>query len=224
MSDPLACLRALLPGRAVAAGGPVAALQQPLWPGEAAALTRARAPRRADFTAGRSAARAALALLGHEPAALPRDPRGPAIWPAGVAGSISHGAGWAMAIAAPAAAQAALGLDVEGAGAPLPLPEIARPEEIAALGSLDPVVLFSAKEAAYKAQFALSGRMLGFHDLVVTFDGAAFAARLAMPGRESDPANRVTGRWGRAGALILAVAAIPARSVRGNSALPSRPA
>ncbi len=208
MTDPLARLRAILPEGAVAAGGPVSRLQEPLPAEEEAALSRARAGRRADFTAGRVAARQALAGLGLPPAALPRDPRGPALWPAGVTGSISHGAGWALAAVARHEVFAGIGIDIEAARAFVPLEEIALPGEIAALGRRDPVVLFSAKESAYKAQFDLTGRLLGFHDLQVTLTDGGFTARLVRDAPPSEAGTVISGGWAMIGDAVVTMAAI----------------
>lgn len=204
-----ALARSLLPEGVAVAGGPLAVWQGVLYPQEEATLTRARAARREDFTAGRVAARAALAQLGLPPGPLPRDPRGPVLWPDGVAGSITHGAGFALAAAAPARLLAGLGIDIEAAGAALPLDDIAGPEEIAALGDHDPVILFSAKESAYKAQFALIGRMFGFRDLVLRLDGMRFMAQLP-------DGPEIAGRWLQTDGIILTAATLPA------TALPAR--
>ncbi len=205
MADIAALAQSLLPPAALVTGGPIASLQGPLYPVEAAAITRARAARRAEFTAGRTAARAALAQLGLPPLPLPRAPLGPVIWPDGVTGSITHGAGHALAVVGPVAAFAGLGIDIETAGSLLPLADIAAPGEIAALQGRDPVILFSAKESAFKALFAQTGQLSGFRDLTVTLDGARFVARTA--GGDSIP-----GRWLCRNGIVLTAATRPAAS------------
>lgn len=210
VADPLAILRASLPEGAVAAGGPIGTLQVPLMAGEDATLTRARDRRRADFIAGRTAARQALAALGLPASALPRDPRGPALWPAGVTGSISHGAGWALAAVTRRDGFAGLGIDIEAAGAFVPLEDIATAQERDALGQRDPVILFSAKEAAYKAQFALTGHVLGFHDLQLVLTDHGFTARLLHDAPPLAAGAVICGRWSAAGGIVVTTAAIPA--------------
>lgn len=204
MSDPLARLRAILPDGAVAAGGPISHLQEPLLPGEDQSLHRARDTRRADFIAGRTAARRALAALGLPAHPLPRDPRGPVLWPEGVTGSISHGAGWALAALAPSRDLAGIGIDIEAAGSFVPLEDIALPDEINALGERDPVLLFSAKESAYKAQFPLTGRMFGFHDLRIIWTDYGFTAEMLLPG----PKLTIRGGWVVTDAVVVTMAAI----------------
>ncbi|MBW7921145.1 MAG: phosphopantetheinyl transferase [Rubellimicrobium sp.] len=203
MPDLAALARGLLPAGVAVAGGRIAAWQGVLYPQEEAALTRARAVRRAEFTAGRVAARGALAQLDVASGPLPRDPRGPVLWPDGVTGSLSHGAGLVLAAVARRAVVAALGIDIEAAGAAVPLDDIAGPAEIAALGGRDPVILFSAKEAAYKAQFALTGRMFGFRDLMLMLGDAHFTAQVP-----DGPA--VAGRWLQSDGIVLTAATLPA--------------
>jgi 4'-phosphopantetheinyl transferase EntD len=60
-------------------------------------------------------------------------------------------------------------------------------------------LLFSAKEAVYKAWFPLAGRWLGFDDaeLTIDTDRRAFQARLLVPGPVLDgsPLTRLEGSW-----------------------------
>lgn len=214
MSDPVGMLRALLPGPVAVAGGRIADLQGPLLPAEEAAIATARAARRADFAAGRTAARAALAALGHPPCPLPRDPRGPVVWPAGLTGSLTHGAGWALAAAGPGAAIRGLGIDIETAEAPDPtlLTDIAGPAERAALpgGPAVAMRVFSAKEAVYKAQFPLSGVMLGFGDLAVTLCADGFAVRFLRQAGPLPAGLRLAGRQATDGGLIVSAVCLAA--------------
>lgn len=199
MRDPLALLRAILPDGVQAAGGPVAALQGPLWPAERATVARARDTRLAEFTAGRTAARR---LIGDRP--LPRGTGGAPLWPPGTEGSISHAGGWALAVAGPGPRR--LGLDLERLGAALPLAEIATPDEIAALGAADPVRLFSAKEAAYKAQFPLTGALIGFHDLAVALRGDGFDATFTRDVPPFAAGDRIAGRQAAGGGFVVSLA------------------
>lgn len=116
-----------------------------LWPVELPALTRARAARRADFVAGRIAARAAMVRMGHPTGPIPQGPDRAPVWPEGIRGSITHAGGVAIAVVGRARDWAGLGLDLER-DAPLD-PEAAtailRPDETRA----DPLAAFSAKEA-----------------------------------------------------------------------------
>ena len=153
-----------------------AAAEEP-WPAEEAQLEGAGPARRADFRAGRHCARRALEELGHRPAALLRGEGGAPVWPPGFAGSITHCRGLAAAAVGPRGTWASMGLDVEvrGRATPRLARMIATPAERAEFERrgergqdfLD--LVFSAKEAFYKAQHPCSGAWLGFHDVELTF-------------------------------------------------------
>lgn len=113
--------------------------------------------------AGRVAARRALSRLGvPEGSPLARAPGGAPVWPPGAVGSISHTKSVAVAISAWASDVKTLGVDIE-AEAPLDrevLEIISSPSQLShiddlrrAAGSPQPLhlIVFSAKEAAYKA-------------------------------------------------------------------------
>ena len=131
------------------------------------AVTGATPGRVGEFAAGRVAARAALAGLGERPVAIPRDGRRPR-WPAGVVGSITHCAGLAAAAVARRADLAAIGIDAEPA-----VPLDAEVRELVATsaerdrlgGDLAGTIVFSAKEAFYKAWSSCGGALLGFDDV-----------------------------------------------------------
>jgi len=196
-----------------------------LFPEEEAAVARAVAKRRSEFATGRACARAALARLGLPPAPIVPGERGAPRWPAGVAGSITHCAGYRAAAVARVGDVVSLGLDAEPNDV-LPegvLDHISLEQEragLAGLGAAGPGVcwdrlLFCAKESVYKAWFPLTGRWLGFEQAVITFEPGAgtFAADLLEPGPVLDgrPLTRFTGRWLARDGLLLAAIAVPAR-------------
>lgn len=212
----IASLRALLPeGVALAASDPSAEATG-LWPIETTAMARAVPARRREFAAGRRAARMALASLGHAPAPIPMTPDRAPLWPEGVTGTISHGAGLCLALVGWSRDWAGLGLDLEPA---MPLPEdilatICTPVERRALAQ-DPSGLlsrrlFCAKEATYKAQYTQSRRLLSFHDLEVSIDGAGgFIAQLQTPCPPFSPATRFAGHLVQANGILAALVALP---------------
>ncbi|MGR3504381.1 MAG: 4'-phosphopantetheinyl transferase family protein [Paracoccaceae bacterium] len=165
---------------------PVTGAHPPLLPTEEVAMRRAVPSRRAEFTAGRAAARLALQRLGLPPAAIPSAPDRSPVWPAGVTGSISHAAGLCAAVLSRDLA-ATLGLDIEEA---TPLDEdlwplVLTPSELQALDDHAPAQrgriakrIFSIKEAAYKAQFPLTGAVIGFQALEVTPDFTTHTAQV----------------------------------------------
>ena len=132
------------------------------------------------FAGGRLALREAFRL-----AALPAP--GPLLWgsggepllPAGVWGSVTHKEHLAVAIACPGGDDGALGIDLETTqpGSVDIARRILRPEEAAGMAHLFHTdrshrvrLVFSAKEAIYKAGFPLCKRFFGFQD-----------ARLSVP-------------------------------------------
>ncbi|MGC4000036.1 MAG: 4'-phosphopantetheinyl transferase superfamily protein [Anaeromyxobacter sp.] len=213
-------LRQLLPeGVACAVEAPVCAPERLL--GEELAAVAGVIPKRCgEFVGGRVAARAALAALGVAPVALPPGPQRAPLWPAGLSGSISHASDVCVAVAARAERFAALGVDVEGA-APLD-PKLWRrvltPEEQAQIeaapederGGLAKLV-FSLKEATYKCQHPLTGRFLGFQEVVVRWDpgAGAFEARVLAADGGPTPAMVIRGRYARVGEHLVSVALIP---------------
>lgn len=201
-----AMARGLLPrGVAVAAADP--GLLHPLLAGEA--LPGAIPARLREFSAGRYAARAAMATLGARIAPIPPgDDRAP-IWPEGLVGTITHSATACLAAVAPQSLTAGLGLDLEE-DAPLDATlwsEICRPEELAALGDTPGAqarLIFAIKEAAYKAQYARSATLFGFDTLIVTLTDAAFTARFARPIAPFVTGQALHGTWARGEGHILA--------------------
>ena len=143
----------------------------PLWRAEEPAVANAVPKRAREFAAGRDAARRALGRLGERPCAIVRRADRTPEWPAGTVGDISHAPGYCGAVVGYRSRFRGLGLDVERADAiGHSLRElIASPREwegLAAGG--DPprgTVLFSGKEAFYKAQYAITRAWLDFADV-----------------------------------------------------------
>lgn len=131
------------------------------------------AKRQAEFLAGRWAAREALARLGVE-ATPGRDDEGLPLWPPGVRGSITHGAGRALCAVARVGDVRSLGIDAERlmkstASAELCL-RICAEDELSdlerALGRPRHHAVtfaFSAKESLYKCLHPLVGKFMDFH-------------------------------------------------------------
>jgi 4'-phosphopantetheinyl transferase EntD len=155
----------------------------------AEALPNAVPRRLREFAAGRSAARAAFLQLGYPAVAVPAGPDRAPIWPVGLIGSITHSD--SLCLAAVTRQPCLIGVDLE----PMtPLDAdlwdvVLLPEEQAALhgvadANLLAKCLFSAKEAAYKAQYGRSKTVFGFELMQVTLSENGFSARLmqAVPG------------------------------------------
>lgn len=202
-----------------------------LWPGEAPAMTRAIATRRAEFATGRSAARRALRDAGLLPLPIPISPDRSPQWPRGVLGSITHHGDEALAIvAARHCGLAGLGLDMEPLDdlpadlwqAVLTPPELhwlSRQAE-AARGTLARMI-FSAKEATYKAFYPLTGRVVGFDAMMIVPhpDAACFAAQLRIGFGPYAPDTRLRGPLlTDAGRIVTAMALPPAEECGQNAA------
>lgn len=165
----------------------------PLHPAEEALLhPRATATRRHEFRSGRHAAHQALTLLGHEASPVLRGSHREPLWPPGVVGSITHGAGVAMAGVARRTECGGIGLDVEHVDRAFPqlIDQIATSKERRRLDGLDDetrrratLELFVAKECIYKALFPRIGRYFGFEAAEVEPGEAAgtLLARLRAP-------------------------------------------
>lgn len=211
-------LRRLLPSDIACAAGPMSAARGALLAAEEAVLIRAVECRRREFRAGRHHARIALRQLGCPDRPILRAEDRRPLWPAGYVGSISHSRHFSAAIAAPASAYLGLGLDLELA-TPLE-PEhhrfIARPEERAALaeplhtpkGPLDRAKLvFSAKEALFKAVYPVTRQWFGFQEATLEIHPATyrFTAYLHIPG----PPCRLHGCWTVAEGHVLTTVTLP---------------
>lgn len=131
----------------------------------------ASARRHRHFLAGRWCAQQALAHVGHhDHCELVADAHGLPQWPNTWLGSISHTEGQAVAAVAPAECFIALGVDVERLLKPDRAarlqPRIADGEELELLPDLElarsVTLIFSAKEALYKALYPHTRQFMGF--------------------------------------------------------------
>lgn len=187
-------------------------------------VERAVEKRRREFATGRACARRALSRLGVPPGPILVGPQGAPRWPEGVVGSITHCDGYRAGAVALADDLCTIGVDAEP-NEPLPdglIADIALPDErgwLRRLSAERPEVqwerlLFSIKEAVYKAWFPLAGRWLGFEDATVAIDRdeGTFSARLLVPGPTlpGGPLTGFSGRWLVRDGIVLAAIAVPA--------------
>ena len=195
-----------------------------LYPEEQAVLQKAVASRRIEFGTARWCARQALAKLGLPPAPILPGLRGAPGWPSGVVGSMTHCAGYRAAALAHSREVATIGIDAEPHTA-LPdgvgdvIASHAEQRALAELAGAAPEVfwdklLFSAKEATYKAWFPLTQRWLGFNDAVIRINAAdgTFTARLLVPGPVlgGRQLTEFSGRWLARDGLVITSIAVPA--------------
>lgn len=199
---------AILPPAAVAVEVRDDPVDRPPFPAEEALLAQASAKRRREFTTGRHCAHRALEQLGAPPGAILPGPRGEPCWPDGVVGSITHCHGYRAAAVAWEVDVETIGIDAEP-NEPLPdgiLDAISLPGERAAIDEHTRAahevcwdrLLFSAKEAVYKAWYPTAARMLGFDEAELTIDTSGrLQARLLVPGPRFGNGDLVGffGRW-----------------------------
>ncbi len=211
-------LRALLPASVAIHewhGSEPDSLIPPLFPEERAAVDRAVAKRVREFAQGRHCARQALSRWGLGHRAIPQGPGRAPTWPAGMTGSITHTDGYCAAAVAERGVIAALGIDAEllGRADPALWPAICTAHELAELTALPApsrdlraTMIFSAKEAFYKCQYAITGAWVDFQDVevVVADSDGHFALRPLTPLVQSLVRHwPLTGRFGCDGARII---------------------
>ncbi|UDL86997.1 4'-phosphopantetheinyl transferase superfamily protein [Mesorhizobium sp. PAMC28654] len=149
-----------------------------LLPDEARSIPARQPAMRRASGAARWIAHGLLADIGFNDFAILRTPSGAPAWPQGITGSLAHDDEMAVAAVAPISQISSLGIDVEPAQ---PLPD----DIFAIVGTGADVtgavdrhlagrILFSAKEAVYKAVYPLDRQILGYEDIAVDLN-AGFA-------------------------------------------------
>jgi len=137
-----------------------------LFPEELAHVARAVPKRRNEFATGRVLLRS---LLGRDVAIGVAADRSPLL-PPGVVGSLAHDSTYAVGAIATDPSIRAVGIDIEPDG---PLgDDIARAVLLPEERHLDAHLVFTLKEAAYKAWSALGGEILDHHDVRVSLGTA----------------------------------------------------
>jgi len=182
-------------------------------------LQRSVAKRQAEYLAGRSCARAALQRLdGRHYVPATGDDRAP-IWPADIAGSITHGKGWAAAVVAHKTDCVGLGLDQENlldeeraarlAGEILTADELQRLDP--ARQALAVTLTFSLKESLFKALYPLVRKRFYFEHAEVlewSDDGAARLRLLVDLSPEWHHGRELEGQFCVMGDQLLSLIAV----------------
>lgn len=189
-------------------------VQPALYPVEAAYVAQAIPARRVEYAAGREAARAAMGELGLPDRAIASGMDRAPIWPTGIAGSISHTN--RLCIAALTTAPYCLGIDIE-IDHIIPediLTTVCSERELIGIeerqrGAFG-LLIFSAKEATYKAQYPLSSTLIGFDALHVDVDlpNHCFTATFVKPSGSIAVGTTVTGRFAKVVGHVLTAVAI----------------
>ncbi|MDJ0821987.1 MAG: 4'-phosphopantetheinyl transferase superfamily protein [Paracoccaceae bacterium] len=170
-----------------------------LVPEEATYVKGCHPKRRAEFTAGRDCANAALAALGASTGIVGIGPDRRPIWPTGYTGTITHCDGLCLAVASLSSRAQWLGSDAEP-NAVLPrgvAPRVLSPDEQAAQrqsGQTDRI-WFSAKECVFKALYPVVQEFFGFEHAHIeprVGDGT-FSAFLSPWLRDKVDTDRLSG-------------------------------
>jgi 4'-phosphopantetheinyl transferase EntD len=187
-----------------------------LYPEERDAVSRAADKRRDEYSSGRWLARELMAELDVPASPIPRGEHREPLWPAGVAGTITHAGEVVAASVARREHIRSVGLDLE---------VWTRMEEklhrrvftdrertrFESLPREAPGLLFSAKEAGYKATFPLAGRFISFQDAEteVDWDTGEFRFRYVGDHRPSAVMEAGSGRFLICGRFVLCLFIIP---------------
>jgi 4'-phosphopantetheinyl transferase EntD len=193
-----------------------------LRPAEYRLIERAVPKRQREFAAGRVLAHSLFGELNVTVPALLSDADRVPMWPEAIIGSITHcGSLCAVAIAG-VATSAGIGIDVEPAR-PLSdelLPQVLRPGEYGQLMALPPslrplggILVFSIKEAVYKAIYPRRRVFLDFNQVEIAFEGEdGFVAEVLVPGAGLPELPYLRGRYRVADGHLAAAVVLPPTS------------
>jgi 4'-phosphopantetheinyl transferase EntD len=171
--------RGLFPKEVIVCEGPLHDQPAELTEAEASYLVGLGTVRRREFITGRSLARQALELLGGPSFSLLPGPQRAPLWPAGYSGSITHTGDWCGVAVTRCEIALGLGLDLLELKRMTPklFPKFMTPAELAKMALLNHeelvrqgAAIFSAKEAFFKLQFALTQQWLNLGEMEVTVD------------------------------------------------------
>jgi 4'-phosphopantetheinyl transferase EntD len=184
---------------------------------ERAIVRDAAVKRQWQFASGRLAAHRIWQRMGLTPQAILRDGRAPR-WPDPWIGSISHTDTLAVAALARRERIRGLGVDVERRGRLTTrlLRMILTPREIAHCGHgadlESALVIFSAKEAIYKAVQGEVGGYIGFQDVEVELEAPEFRARCVSERVPADPIESGRGTFEICADVVATLFRVPARA------------
>lgn len=182
-------------------------------------IERAVPKRQREFAAGRVLAHALLGELNLAVPAVLSDADRVPVWPEGVVGSITHCESLCVVAMADVATSAGVGIDVEPAK-PLNrelLPQVLRSSELerlsalpSSLQSLGGILVFSIKEAVYKAIYPRQRVFLDFQQVEIAFEGEdGFVAEVLVPGAGPPELPYIRGRYRVADGHVAAAVVLP---------------
>jgi 4'-phosphopantetheinyl transferase EntD len=160
--------------------------------------------RRDEFSSGRYCARRAMAARGLPGGAVLTGPGRSPVWPAGTCGSLTHSRH--LVGAAVSDSLSSLGLDIEHFGrlSVRAAERILTETEREVLHHLDAdflrlaTIVFSAKEAVYKAIYPIAGLYVGYREVQITLSPqhAEFRASYLGQNELNRPLEVGVGHWG----------------------------
>ena len=161
-----------------------------------------------EFLLGRLAIKDALGSLGNVPAWIERDPLTKAPnWPKGIAGSLSHSSGLALAVVSDSPPILGLGVDLEKANRTID-PKIERhictqdeSEDLHSLHSenfaIRLLLTFSAKESLYKCFYGKIPRnLLRFKNVSLKWESNTWTTDWKFPNKNNYLIEKTIGHWG----------------------------
>ncbi len=172
--------------------------------------------RKREFIAGRFCAREAMKSASIPPEHIRIGEKGEPIWPHNIVGSITHSHGYAAAAVAKKSEVLSLGLDAE-TNEPLSskvLQRIGNTQEQEWVKSVESAIiqhpgkiLFSAKEATYKAWYPITQEWLGFQEAHIDFhsDENTFTVQIQKKG----PFKKLFGKFVIQQGIILTAIEVP---------------
>jgi len=212
-------LEGLLPAEVLVAGATIGDHLTSLDPEERAFVASAVAKRQHEFSTGRVLARGLLSRLGHPDFPLLRAEDRIPVWPAGIVGSISHAGTVCLAAAARADVSRGIGLDLEpdepvDADIERVVCRDTEHDWVAEAGEAERGrrrrIVFSVKEAVYKAFYPRTRTFWSFQDVRVEIDLAGEAWRACLP--ESAGVEEAAGRVALRDGWIVSAIALPPES------------
>lgn len=208
-------LKGLLPGEIRTSAATIEDHVSALLPAERPFIARAVPARQHEFATGRFLVRRLLTGLGYPDFPLVSDDKRVPVWPPGIVGSISHAASLCVVAIGHESIYRGIGLDLEpDEPAKRDIERVVcRGDEhdwVAAAGEGERGrrcrVVFSVKEAVYKAFYPHTREFWSFRDVGVSIDLEAGSYRAWLP--ESAGLDTIEGRVHRRQGWIVAGAAV----------------
>ena len=187
-----------------------------LSPAERTYLENVSQNRKREFIAGRFCAHEAMVLANVSPEHIQIGGKGEPIWPSNIVGSITHSHGYAAAAVARKSDIVSLGLDAE-IDEPLSSRVLRRISNVQEQEWVENVggtlvqhpgkVLFSAKEATYKAWYPITQEWLGFKEVLINFhdQGNTFTVHIQKNG----PIREMHGKYTISKDVIVTAIEVP---------------